>query len=125
MAQGLISLSIARSMNILIIEDDITLARHIARIFYQKISVQKVDVVTSYEDYILRINDMEIYDVVLLDLCLSNMECRPSGYRILKDIRSQNITFPIIVISGIAELNVLRRSFEIGATDYIIKPFRL
>jgi DNA-binding response OmpR family regulator len=72
-------------------------------------------------------HDTEItrYDIILLDLRLEFREVAPSGQRILQDIRSKNADIPIIVMSGISELETLRKSFEIGATDYIIKPFRL
>ena len=39
-------------------------------------------------------------------------------------IRERDIQIPIIVLSGRGEIEVLRRTFALGATDYIIKPIR-
>lgn len=65
--------------------------------------------------------NLQQYDVVLADLMLGD------GYFL--DWISQNISglmeeVPTIIVSSMEDLEILRRSFEWGAADFIIKPFR-
>lgn len=39
-------------------------------------------------------------------------------------IRERDTRIPIIVLSGKGDIDVLRRAFALGASDYIIKPIR-
>ncbi len=39
-------------------------------------------------------------------------------------IRERDPRIPIIVLSGQGDIDILRRAFSLGASDYIIKPIR-
>ncbi len=43
----------------------------------------------------------------------------------IRAIREAGISAPIVVISGFSEIDRLRAAFDIGASDYLIKPVRL
>lgn len=58
-------------------------------------------------------------DVLLLDI---NMP-EKNGYQVLKEIRTSNLTFPVIIMSGKSE-NEIEKTVELGANDYITKPYR-
>ena len=58
-------------------------------------------------------------DLVVLDLGLPDM----SGYDVLKIIRSFS-KVPLIVLTARNEEVDVVRAFELGADDYIVKPFR-
>lgn len=59
------------------------------------------------------------YDLLILDLGLPDID----GYEILKDIRNRS-TIPVLILTvRDAEENIIR-AFEIGADEYIVKPFR-
>ena len=58
-------------------------------------------------------------DLVVLDLGLPDM----SGYDVLKSIRSFS-KVPLIVLTARNEEVDVVRAFELGADDYIVKPFR-
>ena len=58
-------------------------------------------------------------DLVVLDLGLPDM----SGYDVLKNIRSFS-KVPLIVLTVRNEEVEVVRAFELGADDYIVKPFR-
>jgi len=60
-------------------------------------------------------------DVVLLDLVMPEMD----GFETLAAIKADESLrhLPVIVISGIDELDAVVRCIEMGATDYLPKPF--
>ncbi len=61
------------------------------------------------------------FDVVLLDLVMPEMD----GYETLAAIKADETLrhLPVIVISGVDELDSVVRCIEMGATDYLPKPF--
>lgn len=63
----------------------------------------------------------ESFDVVLLDLVMPEMD----GFETLAAIKADDALrhLPVIVISGIDELDAAVRCIEMGATDYLPKPF--
>jgi signal transduction histidine kinase len=61
------------------------------------------------------------FDVVLLDLIMPTMD----GYQVLAEIRSDAALrrIPVIIISSMDEMDSIVRCIEMGATDYLAKPF--
>lgn len=61
------------------------------------------------------------FDVVLLDLVMPEMD----GFETLAAIKADESLrhLPVIVISGVDELDAVVRCIEMGATDYLPKPF--
>jgi DNA-binding response OmpR family regulator len=60
-------------------------------------------------------------DLVILDLMLPGM----SGFEVCKRIRDRRIRCPIIVLTSRAEENDRVFGLELGADDYVTKPFSL
>jgi CheY-like chemotaxis protein len=62
-----------------------------------------------------------LYDLILLDIMMPEID----GYAVLthikNDPRLRNI--PVIMISAIEEMNSVMKCMEIGADDYLTKPF--
>jgi DNA-binding response OmpR family regulator len=58
-------------------------------------------------------------DLVLLDIIMPGMD----GMQVLELIREKS-DVPIIMVTGIGDLNSLSTSLVLGADDYIKKPFR-
>jgi DNA-binding response OmpR family regulator len=60
-------------------------------------------------------------DVVLLDIIMPEMD----GYQVLAEIKSDTALrhLPVIMISAVDELESVIRCIEMGATDYLPKPF--
>ncbi len=59
------------------------------------------------------------YDLILLDCNLPNL----SGFEIVKRLRSEKCFTPIIILTVLDELNDKIQLFNLGADDYLIKPF--
>lgn len=112
-------------MNILIIEDDVFLASKLQEVFQQNVVINRIDRAHSYEEYLHQIDNINSYDIILTDIVLSEEEGAKDGIDILRYIRSQSLTVPIIIISSLSSYESLENAFRVGATDYIIKPFRL
>ncbi|MCR4954793.1 MAG: response regulator transcription factor [Treponema sp.] len=61
------------------------------------------------------------FDLVILDLKLGDI----SGLSILKTIRLQNKTLPVMIVSSITEEETKIEGFRIGCDDYLTKPFQM
>jgi len=61
------------------------------------------------------------FDAVLLDLIMPRMD----GYQVLAEMRSDAALrrIPVIVISSMDDMESIVRCIEMGATDYLAKPF--
>ncbi|MFA9379202.1 MAG: response regulator transcription factor [Lachnotalea sp.] len=103
-------------MKILIVEDEPSLAKAIRKLFMQ--NGYKVDVVHDGLEAIYYINQTE-YDAVILDIMIPKM----NGYDVLKTIRSNNNFVPVLMLTAKSELSDKLNGFNIGADDYLTKPF--
>ena len=59
------------------------------------------------------------YDLVLLDIMFSSQH----GMIILKKVRQSGNNIPFILLAAKGELQDIQRGFELGADDYLTKPF--
>ena len=64
----------------------------------------------------------EDFDVVLLDILMPMMDGYETLSRIKQDERLRHI--PVLVISAVEEMESVLRCIEMGATDYLMKPFK-
>src|SRR5438128_8487075 len=70
---------------------------------------------------LLRAQGAPSFDVVLLDLLMPEMD----GYQALAEIKADPALrhIPVIMISAVEELESVVRCLELGAADYLLKPF--
>jgi two-component system, OmpR family, copper resistance phosphate regulon response regulator CusR len=61
------------------------------------------------------------HDLVVLDLLLPAL----GGFTVLERLRAARPELPVLILSARAELDTKLRGFELGATDYVTKPFSL
>ncbi len=59
------------------------------------------------------------YDLILLDINLPGI----NGYKLCKDFRFANSQIPIIILTSLIDLSDKIEGYEVGADDYIVKPF--
>ncbi len=110
-------------MNILIIEDDLFLARNIEKIFEKKVVTNRIKIISDYKQFALELSIINSYDIILVDICLWVME-KKTGIDFISLIRDKNKSIPVIVVSWYDELSYLEKAFSVWANDYITKPFR-
>jgi DNA-binding response OmpR family regulator len=61
------------------------------------------------------------YDVVVLDLLLPRVD----GLTVLRELRQGRPELPVVILSARSDLATKLRGFELGANDYLAKPFSL
>lgn len=103
-------------MRVLLIEDDPATAKSIDLMLKSEGFI--VDTTDLGEDG-LEIGKLYDYDIILLDLLLPDMD----GYEVLKRLRASKVSTPILILSGLTELENKIKGLGIGADDYLTKPF--
>lgn len=100
---------------VLLVEDDEQLAKFLLRFLNSE--GYQTDYANGQKDA-LRLFEENVYDCILLDISLKD----GNGYSVCAAIKSQNDT-PVIFITASADEACTVAGFEIGADDYIGKPF--
>jgi two-component system OmpR family response regulator len=105
-------------VRILLVEDDPMLSGAVARALRQ--SAHAVEAVASGDeaDRCLAAND---YDLVLLDLGLPRLD----GFEVLRRLRARRKSVPVIVLTVRDTPEERVRGLDLGADDYLTKPFNL
>ena len=101
---------------ILLLEDDLSLGETIKELLLE--NDYEVDYVTKGNDVIEITFDKE-YDLYIFDINVPDID----GLEILKSLRDADDSTPAIFISAMTDLNTFLKGFEVGADDFIKKPF--
>ena len=67
----------------------------------------------------LEIGKIYDYDIIILDLMLPDID----GYEVLRRLRDARVDTPILILSGLSELDNKVKGLGFGADDYLTKPF--
>ena len=105
-------------MQILIIEDERKLSENISKYLSEENYV--CECAYTYDDAIEKIT-LYTYDCILLDLMLSGKD----GLEILQELKRQHKDGNVIIISAKGSLEDRLKGLQIGADDYLSKPFHL
>ena len=103
-------------MRVLLVEDDSSVAKSIEMIL--KSEGYMVETTDLGEDA-YELGKFYDYDIVVLDLMLPDMH----GYEVLKKLRADKVNVPILILSGLSELDSKIKGLGFGADDYLTKPF--
>ncbi len=105
-------------MRILVVEDEEAIADVIAL----KLRQEKYEVDTSFDGLDGLYNAMtNVYDLIILDIMLPEM----NGVEILKEIKQNDISAKVIMLTAKSQLDDKLSCFDIGANDYVTKPFHI
>jgi heavy metal response regulator len=103
-------------MRLLLIEDEEKVSRLISRgLIAERFAV---DVAGNGTDG-LELAQTYAYDLIILDLMLPGM----SGTDVLRQVRLNNTHVPVLVLTARDALGDKLTHFELGADDYLTKPF--
>jgi len=103
-------------MQVLLIEDDSATAQSIELMLQSEgFTVYATDLGEEGVD----LGKIFDYDIILLDLDLPDM----SGYEVLKSLRVNKVSTPVLILSGMGEIEDKVGGLRFGADDYMTKPF--
>ena len=105
-------------MRILVVEDDTVLAAALTRALTQ--TAYAVDLVENGDDA-NRALDAVAYDLLVLDLALPKLD----GLAVLRRLRDRRLRVPVLVLSARDSLDDRVKGLDLGADDYMTKPFDL
>ncbi|MGV9003063.1 response regulator transcription factor [Flavobacterium sp.] len=105
-------------MNVLIVEDFKELADELAEFLQKNGYLCKIVSTCADAEEEVEVNE---YDAMLLDLGLPD----GSGFAVLKLVRKLKLKMAVIVITARGELNDKIEGLDLGADDYLTKPFAL
>jgi two-component system KDP operon response regulator KdpE len=108
----------AKLWKVLIIEDDDTIVSLIRLAFQMRWPEAQLMPASLGEEGLDLVED-EKPDLVILDLGLPDMD----GYEVLRQIRLFS-SVPIVILTVRGDEDDIIRGLELGADDYIVKPFR-
>ncbi len=104
-------------MKLLLVEDDTTTVESVKLCFEINDPETKI-IFTGKGTDALRMLKFDQYDGVILDLGLPDID----GMEVLTELRSYS-KMPVIILSARHSLNIIARATELGANDYVAKPF--
>lgn len=104
-------------MKILVADDD----QLILKTLEHKLGKDGYEVIACKDgrEAIEKISENKV-DLIITDIMMPFA----SGLEILNSIRhSENADTPVVILSGLGQENVVLEGFNLGADDYIVKPF--
>lgn len=103
-------------MRILVVEDE----RDLNRIITKKLKVEGYSVDACFDgEEALNYIDMISYDAIIMDIMMPVK----NGYEVLEEIRKNGKTVPVLLLTAKDALEDRVYGLDIGADDYLIKPF--
>src|ERR1700742_4052201 len=102
-------------MRVLLVEDDTSTARAI------ELALASEGIIcdtASLGEEGLEIGKIYDYDIIILDLMLPDID----GYEVLLRLRAARVKTPILILSGLADLENKLKGLGFGADDYLTKP---
>ena len=103
-------------MRVLIVEDDTATSASIELVLKAEGFI--CDTTDLGEDG-LEIGKLYDYDIIVLDLMLPDID----GYEVLRRLRAARVRTPILILSGLGELDHKIKGLGFGADDFLTKPF--
>lgn len=103
-------------MRILVIEDETTLNKNIC----EALLSENFAVESAFDGSLAeRLLKKESFDCVIMDINLP----KKNGYDLCKEFREYDTQTPVIMLTAFDELEDKIKGFDMGADDYLTKPF--
>jgi len=104
-------------MNILLMEDDAVLSDILLDFLQESYNVDYA----FNSDEVYKHLEKKKYDLFIFDINVTGKD----GLELLEELRLYNDTTPTIFITAYTDTTYLKKAFDLGAHDYIKKPFEL
>ncbi|NQU77622.1 response regulator [Candidatus Falkowbacteria bacterium] len=105
-----------KKIKILLIEDD----NFLSGIYVAKFEMEGFEIIAERRgEEGQKIAKKEKPDVILLDILLPGKD----GFAVLKELKTDAATsrIPVIVMTNLSEDSNVKKAFDLGATDYLVK----
>jgi phosphoserine phosphatase RsbU/P len=104
----------------ILVVDDNDDNRYTLKLYLDLEGYREIEIAQDGEEAIALL-EVERFDLVLLDVMMPRLD----GYGVLEWLKRKERlhTLPVIMISALNELNSVVRCIELGAVDYLTKPF--
>jgi len=113
-------MQVKKVLTILVIEDDKYITEYLD-IVLKEHNYRLIQCDTGKKGYEYSLKEQP--DLILLDLMLPDI----SGYDVLDNLKKDTRTFsiPVIILTALSQSESIKRCQQLGAVDYIIKPFEM
>jgi DNA-binding NtrC family response regulator len=101
---------------ILIVDDDAAVTNYLTVFLMQTELFEPIVVNDSREVPVLLAKEQ--IDIMLLDMDMPGL----SGLDILRQIHDEGLSMPVIILTGVSDVDLAVRAMKLGAFDYLIKP---
>jgi len=101
---------------LLIVDDDVAVTNYLM-VFLMQTEKYETCVVNDSREVAPLLAE-RVFDVMLLDMDMPNV----SGLDVLKHLRAAGIPMPVIILTGVSDIDLAVRSLKLGAFDYLTKP---
>jgi len=105
-------------MKIFLLEDDYSLNKLISNALEEK-GYFVTSVKDGYEAMTQILNSK--FDLYILDINVPGF----NGHEVLEQIRKENETLPVIIVSAQLDIDNISKAYDLGCNDYLKKPFEL
>ena len=103
-------------MRVLLVDDDREVADYVRR----ELEEESFDVTVAHDGAsALRLAETSAFDMIVLDVMMPFMD----GLQVTRRLRAQNISTPILLLTGLDAPEEIVNGLEAGADDYLAKPF--
>jgi DNA-binding response OmpR family regulator len=117
-SEALASASAIKTKSILMIDDDVAMGSMVAAVLEDSL----FEVITTTDIHEgLRMAMTQRFDVIFLDIRMPEID----GFEALKQLRNMSFTrnVPIFMLTGEDHADTVQKCRDLGANDYIVKPF--
>jgi len=101
---------------ILIVDDDVAVTNYF-RVLLAQTSLYETAIENDSRQVIESLS-RKSFDLILLDMDMPNV----SGMDILSEMKEKKINIPVIILTGVNDVDLAVKSMKLGAFDYVIKP---
>ncbi|PSQ73041.1 MAG: DNA-binding response regulator [Bacteroidetes bacterium QH_9_64_21] len=102
---------------LLVVEDDSELSTSL--LLYLESEGYEVTLAEEGEAALDEATRLPGYDLIVLDAKLPDL----SGFEVLRQARDDGVRTPVLVLTGLGDHEHKMRGFQVGADDYLTKPF--
>ncbi|MFB6272806.1 MAG: response regulator transcription factor [Salinibacter sp.] len=103
--------------SLLVVEDDSELSTSL--LLYLESEGYEVTLAEEGETALDEATRLPGYDLIVLDAKLPDL----SGFEVLRQAREDGVRTPVLMLTGLGDHEHKMRGFQVGADDYLTKPF--